>query len=131
MREFAKLSRPLLLLWLVVTMSGTGCSFVFVTGPKPGRDTKGWVDCSTSYAAPVLDMVLTVWEFLGAGAALTRSDADYKDAPISRDAAIWSSVTLTALASASAIYGATQVSHCREILEGNSEWVLKPTTRSR
>ena len=55
-----RLPRSLLLAIVLICaqVSGSGCSFVFVEVPPPPERRVGIVKCTTSSAAPVIDLVL-------------------------------------------------------------------------
>jgi hypothetical protein len=97
-----------------------GCSFIFTAAPterdrSPNRPLEQRVSCSTHYAPPLLDVLLTGVQVVSTVIAVRRSDADYRGAPISRDADVGIGVAVTGLALSSAIYGFRAVGECRDL----------------
>jgi hypothetical protein len=94
----------------------TGCSVVFVSGPKksaPGRlEAAG---CSTSRAAPFVDMALFGFSAGGAVSALGREEGDYRGTGSDRGTDVTVSATLAALYAASMFYGFATVATCRAV----------------
>ncbi|HEY0189522.1 MAG TPA: hypothetical protein VGC42_00275 [Kofleriaceae bacterium] len=85
----------------------SGCSFLFVSGPPADHANMASFDCSESNAVPVLDLL---WAGLnGVGAAVSAGDDTNPDQ--GRNVAI--GLSWLALSGAAAIYGFTQVSHCK------------------
>jgi hypothetical protein len=112
-------------LFLAVAMLAGGCSFIFVSRPTE-EDRRGSARCTTSNAAPVVDTLLTAFQVVRTGYALSLSDADYEGRGLSRSADVGFGIGLTALAAASAIYGFTNVGECRELAEGPSYTRMPP-----
>lgn len=92
-----------------------GCSFLFVerAPAKVAPDTRP--DCTTSVAAPVVDTVVATLQGVRTVIALAASDADYSDAPISREADIAFGVGFSVLFAASAAYGFGATSTCDRV----------------
>jgi hypothetical protein len=112
-------------LFIAVAVLAGGCSFVFVSRPTE-EDRRGSATCTTSNAAPVVDTLLTAFQVVRTSYALSRSDADYEGSGLSRSADVGFGIGLTALAAASAIYGFTGVSECRELADGPSYTRMPP-----
>src|SRR5690349_20841337 len=98
-----------LLLPVSLAASGNGCSFIFARGPGPADGAaearQGTLNCSTTYVAPTVDMLLMAFQVFRTVMALQRSDADYRGAPISRSTDIGFGLGLSVLTGSSAIYG--------------------------
>jgi hypothetical protein len=94
----------------------SGCSFVFVSGPKevePGRyEPDG---CTTSKMVPVIDAFVTLFNASGVVYALTLGEQESRAGGINREANVGLGVALTLLFAASGLYGQAVVAHCREI----------------
>jgi hypothetical protein len=90
-----------------------GCSLLFVDGPPKTYQPSWQIQCTTSNALPVIDVLLAGFQAYRTGAALSRSDSDYRGAAISRSADITAGVTLFALTAISAGVGFSRVSDCK------------------
>lgn len=92
----------------------TGCSALFVTAPPrtTARDVEP--ECTTSAVAPVVDTIVGALQALRTGYALSASDADYADFPISRGADAALGAVLTVAFAASAAYGFSTTSSCSD-----------------
>jgi hypothetical protein len=88
-----------------------------VTAEERIRDTRGATGCTTSYAAPVVDVVLTGLYVAGTLYAATRSDADVEKQATSRGATVGSGVVMAGLLGTSAGVGFSRVGDCRESVE--------------
>jgi hypothetical protein len=94
-----------------------GCSLLFVTSPPATVEKlppSEPVQCTSSKAAPVIDTLIAGYQVFRTGYALSRSNSDYKGAPIDRNADIGIGVGLAALFIASSIYGYSVTSECAE-----------------
>ena len=96
------LPRLLSIVLLVAPLGG--CSLVFTSGPPPESDRGVAFSCTTSYAAPVLDLA---W----AGYALAATAAEKTGGIGAID------VSLSALWSGAAAYGIWNVSRCRKAID--------------
>ena len=105
-------------LGLVATLPLGGCSLLFVDGPPKTYQPSWQVQCTTSNALPVVDVLLASFQAYRTGSALSRSDADYQGAAISRSADITAGLTLFTLAAVSAGVGFSRVSDCKEAIGG-------------
>jgi hypothetical protein len=76
------------------------------------------VDCSSSYAAPIVDSVLAGYELFGVGYAATLDDDDYARYPISRKTDMAIGAGFAALFVGSAVYGYVNAAHCRRVRSG-------------
>ena len=92
-----------------------GCSYIFTSGGPPPH-------CSTSKAPPILDTVFGGFEVVRTGIALSNGEEDYVGAPISREADILLGLGFTALFIASAYYGYSTTSECRQAQDGSGGW---------
>jgi len=108
LRETAK---PILIVTTCVALL-QGCSWLFVDAPPAHRAPAGQVACTRSKAAPVIDTVVAAVQVGRTVFAIAQSEADYRDFPISRGADIGLGVGLTALFTASAVYGYATTSAC-------------------
>ena len=103
----SSLKRLVLLLGPLLVAHATGCSFIFVDGPKPGTAAP----CTDSFVFPGVDLGLATYEGLRIAYVATRSDAP--GVLISKRADIAIASGSLALFAASAIVGAVNVSACR------------------
>ena len=110
-----------------------GCSFTFMTS-APADAARGQarphVDCTTSYAAPIVDSVLATYELVGVGYAATRDDTDYARYPITRKTDMALGAGFAALFISSAVYGYVSAAHCRRVKRGPPEGVYLPGVSS-
>ena len=107
--------------WLAMSMLVAGCSPTFMTPPPPGSAAgvaRPSVDCTTSYAWPVVDTVLGAYQLGGVVYAATLDDSRYDGYPISRKADMAIGASLAAVFAASATYGYITASRCRRIQQG-------------
>lgn len=98
-----------------------GCSPTFMTPPPSGGAAgvaRPNVDCTTSYAWPVVDTVLAAYQLGGVAYAATLDDSRYDGYPISRQADMAIGAGLGAVFVASATYGYIAASRCRRIRQG-------------
>ena len=117
------LARTALTFLLIGALAGSqvGCSFLFVQTPEPKETRRGQVvDCTSSNAAPVIDMLVMGFQIVRTLLALGASDAQYQGAPISREADITLGIGLTALFGGSMVSGFHWTSDCREALAQDS-----------
>ena len=89
-----------------------GCSWLFVEAPPAQVRPSEPVTCTRGKAAPIIDSVVTGFQTVRVVYALTQSEADYKDFPISRGADIGIGLGLTVLFAASAAYGFGATASC-------------------
>jgi hypothetical protein len=108
-------ARTALTLVLIGTLLGppAGCSFLFVQAPSP-ESHRGVRACTSSNAAPVIDLLIGGFQLVRTLSALGATDAQYANAPISRDADITFGIGLLTLFTGSAIAGFNWTSQCRE-----------------
>lgn len=98
-----------------------GCSPTFMTPPPAGAVpgvARPFVDCTSSYAWPVVDTVLAAYQLTGVAYAATLDDSRYDRYPISRKADMAIGAGLGAVFVASAAYGYIAASRCRRIRQG-------------
>jgi hypothetical protein len=91
-----------------------GCSFLFVSGPRAGEVRARALTCTTSNGWPIVDTLLASYQLVRTGFALSRSDADYRGMPLSRDGDIALGASLLALTAISAAVGFNDVSNCHD-----------------
>ncbi len=114
------------------SLSGSGCSFVFVEGPPPPERRVGLVRCTTSSVAPVIDLVLVAMQAFRFFQAATGDEVEYQnDMGISREIGIWSSLAFGTLYTSSAIWGFNTVSHCREVKDVEEQEAEEDAARAR
>jgi hypothetical protein len=89
--------------------AATGCSLAFVNGPPPNHQKLAYFDCSSSRALPTLDLLV-------AGAATVDAIPGVANGAsgLSNHAALAVFGAEAALFAASAIYGYSKTSECRE-----------------
>jgi hypothetical protein len=111
-----------------------GCSATLMT-PVPADAARGQarphVDCTSSYAAPIVDSVLGSYQLLGVGYAATRDDRDYARYPISRRADMAIGAGFAALFIGSAVYGYVSATRCRRVKQGPPGGAYVPGVSSR
>jgi len=100
------------LLALVLAPSLTGCSLLFVHKPPARPPPSAAMECTTSVAAPVVDVVVAALEVVRVAYALSQDDGDYEDFPISRGADVGFGVAFAALFAGSSAYGFANTSAC-------------------
>lgn len=110
--DFSRACRRLVLLGCS-SFALSGCSWIFVQGPPADYAESPRVSCTSGQAAPVIDTVVAAFQVVRTGYAISQDESDYRDFPISRGADIGFGVGLTALFTASAIYGFSATSACR------------------
>ncbi len=93
-----------LLLILLLAASSTGCSLAFTSGPPKESERGPVFSCTTSYLAPILDLV---W----VGYALSATAAEKTGGAGGGD------IALSALWIGSAAYGFRNVSRCKTAIE--------------
>ncbi len=93
----------------------TSCSFLFVHGPPAGHERMQYFDCSTSNVLPVLDAVYAGLVAVEAVAAATGSHGF--PATSSGSTTAWVAAGEAALVGASAVYGFSTTSDCRQAQE--------------
>lgn len=97
---------------LVSVVSG-GCSFLFVNGPPPNHRTSSFFGCTSSNALPFVDVAFAAGSILeafdpGAGSS------GYATASGAQAANVVAYGATAALLAASAAYGFSKTSRCRE-----------------
>ena len=112
--------------------SGGACSFVFVEGPPPPERRLGLVKCSTSSAAPVLDLVVVALQVVGFFRAATGNEVEYRsDTGFSRETGIWLSLGFGTLYTSSAIWGFNTVGACRDVKDVEEQAAEEEAARAR
>ena len=98
------------------------CSFAVVNGPRstPGR----YLDCTTSRAVPIVDLVAGA-TFVAAGIAVAYADRELQDDD--KTGALTYGVTLPAIALGvvllvSSQYGTSRVTRCRQARAADRRW---------
>lgn len=76
------------------------------------------VECTSGYAAPIIDSVLASYELAGVAYAATLDDSRYENYPISRKADMAIGAGFAALFAGSAVYGFVSAAHCRRVKNG-------------
>lgn len=107
------------------------CSFVFVRGPRTGRETYGQVRCTTSRAAPIIDTAIAGLQLVRVGYAASLTSDDYRGTTLSREADIGIGAGLLLLAGVSAAYGFGTVAECRDLGGGASPYTRPQERRTR
>lgn len=107
--------RAWLLVVLLVSSPGLGCSLLMVNPPK----VQGFVNpgCTRSRGLPTADVVIALLQVLRTGIALAASDDLYKNSPLSRGADIGIGLGATALFGGSAVYGFSAIDECLALEE--------------
>jgi hypothetical protein len=110
-----------LLLLAPLLLPCAGCSATFMSAPPAGGasgQARPHVDCSSSYAWPIVDTVLASYQLAGVALAATRDDSDYDRYPISRRTDMALGVGFAAVFAASATYGYISATRCARIQRG-------------
>jgi hypothetical protein len=102
------LSVPLALCAALLTVSG-GCSFAFVDGPPANHRKLPFFSCTSSNTLPIVDLVVG-----GALAASSAGMLDDSNSGTENTTAIAVAVGEAALFAASAVYGFSKTSACKE-----------------
>jgi len=105
----------------VLALLSCSCSATFMTPPPPGGAAgagRPHVDCTTSYAWPVVDSVLTAYEVAGVAYAATLDDSRFEHYPISRQTEMALGAGFATVFAASAVYGYVAASRCRHVRQG-------------
>ncbi len=98
-----------------------GCSLAFSTPPASGAErerARPEFDCTTSNLAPIVDSVLSSYELLRSGYALSADAKAYRDYPIGREADLALGLGFAALFAGSAIYGYSAAARCSRVKRG-------------
>jgi hypothetical protein len=127
-------------LWLLsvafCALATTGCSFVFVE-PPPNRVEKLHprtpLSCTSSEAAPAVDLLVCAFQVVRTGIAVNASDSDYRDFPIGREADIGLGASLGAIFLLSSFYGFSVTNDCDSARKHRSKaiqkWVVEQRAR--
>lgn len=95
----------------LLTLSMSGCSFLFVQPPKDDYPARGYtMNCTTSPVAPVFDTIFTLTNLLSAGYVAQEDNVTNKGTAVTAGllvAGAWLS---------SAIYGYYNTSRCSELM---------------
>jgi len=114
-------SARLRLLVACTVVLSSGCSVSFMNS-APADAARGHArphfDCTSSYAAPIVDSALATYQLVGVGYAATLDDSAYDNYPISRRADMAIGAGFAALFVGSAVYGYLSAAHCRRIKRG-------------
>lgn len=99
---------------LAVAISQAGCSRIFL---KPAHHYNGVVNrqCSTGQGLPTADVLFATLQGVRTVVALTADDSTYAHAPLSREADVGLGLVFLSSFVASAAYGFSEVSSCREL----------------
>ncbi len=113
---------------------GSGCS-VALMAPVPADAARGQarphVDCTSSYAPPIVDSVLSAYELFGVGYAATQDDSDYDQSLITRKTDMALGAGFAALFVGSAVYGYVSATRCRRVKQGPPVDTYVPGVSSR
>jgi hypothetical protein len=114
---------------VLTSVSVSGCSYIFTSGPPPNHQQLPYFDCSTSYVPPVLDTVWAGLNGLGAIIALSRSEEEWKreqSTASDRSTAIAVGLIWLAVSGSSAIYGYQKVGQCKPAKEQLMMRMMRP-----
>jgi type IV secretory pathway VirB10-like protein len=106
----------------------SGCSLLFVKGPPTRLEPGEKMRCTTSYAGPVVDGIVTGLEVARTIYATQASDATYAKLPYPRSADIALGVGLAGLYALSMGVGISRVGDCNEVV---SKFNLQPASVRR
>jgi hypothetical protein len=107
-----------------------GCSFLFVDKPTVSAGYAQGSKCTSAPIAPVIDLVLTLWQGARFVSAASSDDNDYDGGELSRGAVMSSGMLLFMLFGASMVSGFTHTSTCKEAQEVAKE-PLRPDPEPR
>jgi hypothetical protein len=102
----------------LIALLSTGCSFAFVSGPRPGRLPNEDPQCTRTLVLPLADGAVAAFGVLASLGAVTALPADPND-PDSEEASTTVKVAAgaivlgTLLVAGSSIYGFSKVNHCK------------------
>ena len=106
------------LLSLSIGLGGaSGCSILFTKGPPTRVEPHEPIRCTKSYAAPVVDGLITVLHVARTLYAVSLTDRDYQGMQLTREADIAFGVGLSGLFLISTAVGSSRVGGCNELLE--------------
>jgi len=100
-------------LGLVVTLSTSGCSWIFVEPLRPNDSRGPYVTCTTNRAAPVIDTIFTL---TNVGSAIYVAG---QDNVANKGTAVTLGLSVATLWLLSAVYGYTKTSECEEAIGGD------------
>jgi hypothetical protein len=106
----------------------SGCSLLFVKGPPTRLERGEKMKCTTSYAGPVVDGIVTGLEVARVIYATQASDSTYAKLPYPRAADIGLGVGLAGLYALSMGVGISRVGDCNEVV---SKFNLQPASAPR
>ena len=110
-------TRWALLSTLPFALSSSGCSFLFVDGPKIENAT----GCTDSVLWPVVDYAIAGLQGVRTVYAASSPDSAYEGARISKEADIVLGSSLLVLFASSAIVGTMRVRDCKDSIGRNSD----------
>jgi hypothetical protein len=125
-------ARPIVTLALLAALVGpaTGCSLLFVKPPAPPEERGEIVRCTSSAAAPVIDMIIASLQVVRTLIAFSATDEAYAHAAIPRPVDIGLGIGLSGLFAVSSGYGFSKTNACREAVEQGS-YYQRPRPRPR
>jgi hypothetical protein len=107
------------LLAIICWSGGSGCSFLFVDGPQTTSSSRN-TSCTTSYALPTVDLVLSVLQFAAIALISAQPESTLRDAQLS------ASVGWLIIFGASSVAGFKRVNACLDEGDGTD---LRPRAR--
>jgi len=122
-------SGTLAFLVAVALLPTSGCSFLFLDRPKDDYGPFEKINCTTGYALPVMDTVLTLLHVISI-ATLQSSSGDAFGGQKSRDGLTQFDLSWMIFEGGSAIWGYYKVNQCNELIASHAphHW-QRPTTR--
>ena len=105
----------------ILALSSGGCSWIFVDGPPADHAELEFFTCTTSKAAPRLDLIFGGLNLIGAVAVAAESDEDYYYDYFGREFYIGTYLVQAAVLGLSARSGFSRVSACDEALRQRGE----------
>lgn len=133
----------LVALFVPIVVPATGCSLLFVTPPKADVRTQGSAEadrrtreleaakCTSSRAAPVLDLLMTGFQAYRTATAVNTSESAYENAPINRDADILIGAALFATFLGSSAWGFKATARCNKLNDVVNEESSEPSPTKR
>jgi hypothetical protein len=118
---------------LVALLLGSGCSFVFSSGPPAEHQQMPYFDCTSTFGLPVADGFIATGGILGAVSTFRQSKQEFKDKngkDANRNVAGGINVATAVIAGASAIYGIVQANRCERAKEQLKQRIMAPMLRA-
>jgi len=107
----------------------TGCSVAFVQGPPPAAERRPGFECTTSRAAPIVDLSVSVLSLLLATGAVSNPNSSFGKDPGLRAVTVGSGILVAGGTLMSAVLGLDRISDC-ELAQAATEPSLRVERRA-